>query len=239
MLMQETIVVCVRENSIVCERVWLKRKWIRFISPWLADRRGGSFWRWKYCAVILLLNLQRCCCAAFTPKKWFGRLFSWPPEFERGFLLWLPIPSQPWPVSTCCGSTRDVRKKALPNSGDHANKRPNIFLLRTLRSITESLVIPEWNDIAVFWAPEATASSVSQSGTEESNSLPFHKNSLQFHSNSLTHTTTLSHTLLLSHTHTTIVSCINNYTLSRTLLYSLAFTTISHTTMLSHIHYYL
>ena len=130
------------------------------------------------------------------------------------------------------------------------------------RSITESLEIPEWNDSAAFWAPEATASSVSQSGTEESNSLPFCSNSLPFHSNSLTHSAivsciniyTLSHTLLYSLKHTTILShihyytllhtllftlshtifsCINNYTLPHTLLYSHTYTTI-----LSHIHFY-
>ena len=57
---------------------------------------------------------------------------------------------------------------------------------------------------------------------------------------------TLSHTLLYSLTHTTIFSCINNYTLSHTLLYSLTYTTIlsqipnyilSHTLLYSHIHY--
>ena len=80
------------------------------------------------------------------------------------------------------------------------------------RSITTSLEIQEWNDSTVCWAPEATASSVSQSGTEESNSLPVQSN---------------------SHTYTTLLSHIHYYTLSHTLLFSLTYTTI-----LSHIHDY-
>ena len=70
----------------------------------------------------------------------------------------------------------------------------------------------------LFWPPEAAASSVSESGTEESNSL-------------------LSHTLLscinnYTLTHTTILTCINNYTLSHTQLY-----TLSHTNILSQLPY--
>ena len=84
------------------------------------------------------------------------------------------------------------KRKPLSNSSDHASKRPNSF--RCEHRITESLEIPEWNCSGVFWAQEATASFLSQSGTEESNSLPFH-------SNSLTHTTILSHTYYYSLSH--------------------------------------
>ena len=41
----------------------------------------------------------------------------WWPEFERGVLLWTPIHCQPWLVSTCSGSTRDVRKKRRSRLG--------------------------------------------------------------------------------------------------------------------------
>ena len=121
------------------------------------------------------------------------------------------------------------KRKPLSNSGGHANKRPNHILVRT--QLTTSLEIREWNDSAVFWAPEATASSVSQSGTEESNSLPVPSNS-HTHTTLLSHIHyyTLSHTLLFSLTYTTILSHIPNYTLSHTLLFSLIYTTL-----LSHI----
>ena len=64
----------------------------------------------------------------------------------------------------------------------------------------------------------ATAASVSQSGTEESNSLPFH-------SNSLTHTTILSHTYYYSLLHK-IYTVTHYYTLLHTLLFPLSHTTI-------------
>ena len=85
-------------------------------------------------------------------------------------------------------------------------------------SITESLEIAERNDSAAYGAPEATASSVSQSGTEESNSL-------LFQSNSLTHTT------ILSHTHYNILSHTQVYALSHT-------TVLSHILLYSHIRNY-
>ena len=80
--MWERIVLCVREYSSVCERVWLKRKRVWFLSSWLADRRGGSFWRSKYCVVISLWNFQRFCrlfvCSSDLPVE--GRRRSeWQP----------------------------------------------------------------------------------------------------------------------------------------------------------------
>ena len=78
--MQESIVVCVREYISVREFEWngrefewygrvkMKQKWVWFLSSWLADRRGGSYLRSKYCAVISHSNFQRFCYAAFAPK---------------------------------------------------------------------------------------------------------------------------------------------------------------------------